>query len=1023
MQAVISWSIDEAVPASQSPPAHATGIARATLTGVFGATPTFGVIDDGQKYQDQAKGQRDLVTQITVSVTLGLFAFFTFCIMRLKWSSLYSARRKVRASAAVLPELDKSLFGWIPVVYKIDGDQVLASAGLDAYVFLRFYEYAQRLLTIIFLFAVTIILPITYSYTGRYGYPWDGKPTDPDDDDGDDTSTYLQNSIGPPSAGGAKADANYLWIYVIFAYVFTGIAVQMLMRYTVDIIHKRQSYLGSQTTTTDRTFRLTGIPPEMRTVELIQNFIEELGIGKVQKVNICRDWSELDNLLARRIQCRDRLEKLWAQYLGYKARDAPKYVVASDAVDDGGELGTLADEDEARPLLDSGESASNQIHGPHADAHNDSAVGSGNGSDSDEAEAAPLLGRHERLSSVTGASDIVSQHSGRARPQKRLWYGSGIFKFRCHKVDAISYYQNELTDLDEQIERARQQEYPPMSLAFVTMESTASCQMAMQAILDPSPLRLKARIAPAPADVVWRNTYLSRVERKLRSWSITTLILVLSLFWSALLVPLAYLLNLETIEKVVPQLAAFLADHAVLKSLVQTGLPTLTLSLMSIGVPYLYDWLANLQGMTSQGDIELSVISKNFFFSFFNLFLVFTVFATASNFYGLWENLRDVFKDTTIVAFALARSLERLAPFYTNLIVLQGLGLHPFRLLEFGAVFLYPFQRLGAYTPRDYVQLTKPPTFSYGMALPQAILIFVICIVYSVFPSSWLVALFGVLYFAIGGFIYKYQLLYAMDHSQHSTGRAWPMVGSRIIMGLIMFQLTTIGSLALRTAITRSILIVPLLFATVWFWYFFARTYDPLMKFIALRSIDRSRQPVRDDLSAGSSASDRQPASDGPRNAEEGHLTVPAIAAAASASSSPAAAAAAAAAGTSSLPRMSPTPGALSPPRRTATFSPSGLERDTVPMRLGGRDYGPALTKYVNPNLSVHLDQPWISGKSNSWIDQFWATSHSESNVARRNASRRRGSGTVTGASGNGGPAGCPRRSLWGEALQMIPRD
>ncbi|KAI5285072.1 hypothetical protein KEM54_000851 [Ascosphaera aggregata] len=849
---------------------------NATATGTFHAASTFGVIDDGQKYQDQAKGQRDLFTQITISVTLGLFAFFTFCIMRLKWASLYGARRQVRLSASVLPELDKSLFGWIPVVYKIDEDQVLASAGLDAYVFLRFYQYARRLLMNIFLFAVVVILPITYSYTGRYGYPWDGKPTDPEDGDGEEST---------PS--GAKADATYLWIYVIFAYVFTGIAVSMLMRYTNEIIQKRQMYLGSQTTTTDRTFRLTGIPPEMRSVELIQNFIEELGIGKVQKVNICRDWRELDTLMEKRINCRDALEKTWAQYLGYKSSVAPKYVPDPRGQSPDDEAGQLDDETTA------------------------------------------LLVR-ERIESLS-----ESEAPCRKRPQKRIWYGPGIFKFRYRKVDALEYYEDKLATLDVMIEEARRKEYPPMSLAFVTMESTASCQMAMQAILDPSPLQLKARIAPAPADVVWRNTYLTRVQRKLRSWSITSIIFVLSLFWSALLIPLAYLLNLETIEKVIPQLATFLARHAVLKSLVQTGLPTLTLSLMSIGVPYLYDYLANLQGMTSQGDIELSVISKNFFFSFFNLFLVFTVFATASNFYGLWENLRDVFKDTTIIAYALARSLERLAPFYTNLIVLQGLGLHPFRLLEFGAVFLYPFQRLGAYTPRDYVQLTKPPTFSYGMALPQAILIFVICIVYSVFPSSWLVCLFGTLYFFIGGFIYKYQLLYAMDHTQHSTGRAWPMICSRIIMGLIMFQLTTIGSLALRTAITRSILIVPLLFATVWFWYFFARTYDPLMKFIALRSIDRTRQPIRDDSSA---------------NLSDEHDGGDALA----------------------------DSGISSPPRYAATFSPSGIERDSVPMRLGGRDYGPALTKYVNPNLSLHLDQPWISGRSNTWLDRYWATSHSE---------------------------------------------
>ena len=110
--------------------------------------------------------------------------------------------------------------------------------------------------------------------------------------------------------------------------------------------------------------------------------------------------------------------------------------------------------------------------------------------------------------------------------------------------------------------------------------------------------------------------------------------------------------------------------------------------------------LANLQGMISQGDVEMSIISKNFFFTFFNLFVIFTVLGTASNACALFNQVGDSLKDTSRVATVLAKSLERLGPFYMNLIVLQGFGLFPFRLLEFGAVSLYPIWRMGAKTPR-----------------------------------------------------------------------------------------------------------------------------------------------------------------------------------------------------------------------------------------------------------------------------------------------------------------------------------
>ena len=770
------------------------------------------------------------------------------------------------------------MFGWIPVLYRISDDEVLSSGGLDAYVFLSFYTFAIRFMTYTLFFAVVVILPIHYTYTGRYGYPWDPRPGD-----------GRKPESGTPET---KADPMYLWMYVVFTYLFTALALRLLVQTTDKIIKTRQEYLGGQTSLTDRTIRLSGIPPELRSEEKIKDFVENLEIGKVDSVMLCRDYTELDDLMDERKKMLHRLEGAWTEYLGYRYKKGDRHGTTLPLVRTGHNHGTstaLSEDDERAGLLSQEEAAR-----PH-----------------------------------------VSENAGE-RPWIKLWYGPGPFKIRYKSVDAIDYYEEKLRQLDQKILAVRTKEYPPMPLAFVTMESISACQMAVQAILDPAPMQLVASLAPSPSGVNWRNTYLSRKQRMVRGWSITLVIGLLTIFWSLILIPLAYLLNLETIEKVLPGLADILADHPLAKSLVQTSLPTFTLSLLTIAVPFIYtcesclllprltiaDYvlgLANLQGMTSKSEAELSVISKNFFFTFINLFLVFTVFATASNFYGLWENLRDAFKDTTTIAYALARSLERLAPFYGNFVVLQGLGLFPFRLLEFGSVFLYPFQRFGARTPRDYADLNKPPTFSYGFALPQSILIFIICIVYSILPSSWLVSLFGLIYFSMGRFIYKYQLLYAMDHTQHSTGRAWPMICSRVILGLLVFQVAMIGILALRTAITRSTVIIPLFAFTVWFSYFFARTYEPLMKFIALRSIDRYRAAEADESPSPTTST--------------------------------------------SLSNS----GILSPPATQNASSlrspPSGWDRDAIPLRLRGRDIAHRLRRYVNPNLVVPLDGAWIPGE------------------------------------------------------------
>lgn len=134
----------------------------------------------------------------------------------------------------------------------------------------------------------------------------------------------------------------------------------------------------------------------------------------------------------------------------------------------------------------------------------------------------------------------------------------------------------------------------------------------------------------------------------------------------------------------------------------------------------------------------------------------------------------------------------------------------------------------------------QPPVFSYGFFLPQTILIFIICLVYSVLRDSWQVLLVGLAYFLIGHFVHKYQLLYAMEHRQHSTGKGWMMMCDRVIAGAVLFQITLAGQLALRNAFKRALLIVPLAIGTLWFAYVFNRTYRPLMKFIALRSLKRA---------------------------------------------------------------------------------------------------------------------------------------------------------------------------------------
>lgn len=747
-----------------------------------------------------ATNPRDTTIQIVLSLLLGIGAFLAFCFLRPRWKDLYAARKRTKNAAVSLPELPDTTFGWIMPLWRITDQQVLASAGLDAYVFLTFFKMAMKFLLVTLLFSLIVIKPVHDAY-----------PDDDDDDDPRGNGTHsnhtdmlvrmgLKRSMnlleGNGTGGGGNwtvpffpdnLETDYLWMYVVFAYLFSTILIYLVIATTRQVIEVRQEFLGTQATITDRTIRLSGIPNELQDEERIKEFIENLEIGHVERVLLCRNWKELDDAMAKRMDLLRRLEEAWTIHLGHQRLQR--------------DLETL-------PIAQAPDQEGN--------------------TDDDAGENGNLIG--------TGGS--VIRPFKRPRPTATIRYGR--FGLRRKQVDAIDYYTERLREADENVRRLRKQEFAPTPLAFVTMDSVASCQMAIQAVLDPSPLHLIANQSPEPVDVIWQNTYISRRGRVARNWTITALIVFLTVFWSVLFIPIAALLNVETIGKVVPGLAEVLKDHKNIRSLVNTQLPTAITSLFMVLVPYLYYYLSWCQGQISKGDIELSAISKNFFFTFFNFFIVFTVLGTASKFYEVFAKFGDAIRDIQKVAWTMAYSLGRLLNFYVNFIILQGVGLFPFRMLEIGSVSLYPIMLMGAKTPRDYAELVQPPVFSYGFYLPNALLIFIICMVYSVLRSSWQVLLAGFLYFALGHYCYKYQLLYAMDHRQQTSGRAWTIICERIFIGMILFQLTTAGQLILKGALARSVMMAPLLVATIWIMVVYGKTYKPLMKFIALSAVRRN---------------------------------------------------------------------------------------------------------------------------------------------------------------------------------------
>ncbi len=360
--------------------------------------------------------------------------------------------------------------------------------------------------------------------------------------------------------------------------------------------------------------------------------------------------------------------------------------------------------------------------------------------------------------------------------------------------------------------------YCPLPAGFVTFNSLATATIASQVL--PSArtlgkmLQLAIRRAPEPRDIIWKNVGVLRGEKAVRGRIAGLLAVGLVL----VLVPLSSAISSLAIPatEVLTTWGPF--------SLLAGWVPSIALSLVLLLIPFAMRLLAALACKTSHSEATAAILRWTFLYDIFATLLVFTLAGTV---YAILRAIVDV--SPLSVAAVLASALPGLASFFSQFLLTQALVVLPLAHLRLWPLAMHALLRAwnagSNWTAEDEVELDLwvAGTFAYEDELSSALTAFVILVIFA--PINPLIVPAAVLFYVVASCCHAYSLLY-VSAKNFESGAAWlPLVLSRVLIGLVIAQLTMAGLLGLKGSVGAASVTFPLPIFTYIFHAWIDRTY------------------------------------------------------------------------------------------------------------------------------------------------------------------------------------------------------
>jgi hypothetical protein len=361
---------------------------------------------------------------------------------------------------------------------------------------------------------------------------------------------------------------------------------------------------------------------------------------------------------------------------------------------------------------------------------------------------------------------------------------------------------------------------------FVLFKSQTSAAIAAQTLIQEpgGDLAWTVRAAPAPDDVAYSSLWKTPSERWARSFVAKLavagiVVFPIGVFTSSMLSLSASLCGKNRTGYYWSWYCENQSDDGptFFFRLLTAWMPSLLLATWNaVVVPYGFAYLALFEcAEPTLSGIDRKVFKCFYFYACLNVLLGGMLAGT------LFSQLENIIKSPSSVFVLLGHAVPQSSNFFLAYVSTNALMLEPLRLLiPHTGVLKYLVSGRGERTrccgriARDRKASWAPRSLRLGAHYGAQQLILLVCLVFS--TASPLITAASLLFFAINFVVWRHHLLYVFVRSYESGAMMFPVLFSRIINSLFMYQVFMAAYLLIKQAYTQAfllwILVPPFLF-------------------------------------------------------------------------------------------------------------------------------------------------------------------------------------------------------------------